>query len=150
MALQVGRGVRRIIVGNDYLEVSWDINLDEPLSDEHRQYLLDRDRRDLVAANDAEFGGEEVVATAPGLQGTEPSLTTGQTVPGASAAAPVGENVLSGNVSPGPSSTAALPDDYEEWTNDQLRAELSRRELPRSGNKEELIDRLVADDESAT
>lgn len=38
--------------------------------------------------------------------------------------------------------------DYEEATNDQLRDELERRGLPKSGNKEELIARLTEDDES--
>lgn len=38
------------------------------------------------------------------------------------------------------------PDDYESATNDQLRAELARRELDVSGRKDELIERLREDD----
>jgi SAP domain len=38
---------------------------------------------------------------------------------------------------------------YEDYTNDQLRAELSERGLPLSGNKAELIERLEEDDASA-
>jgi hypothetical protein len=37
--------------------MSRQVNLDEALSPEDRQYLLDRDRKDLVAANDAQFAG---------------------------------------------------------------------------------------------
>lgn len=37
---------------------------------------------------------------------------------------------------------------YEDQTNDELRAELERRGLPKSGNKDELIERLEEDDDS--
>lgn len=37
---------------------------------------------------------------------------------------------------------------YEDMTNDQLRAELAGRELSTSGNKEAMVQRLQADDES--
>lgn len=42
-----------------------------------------------------------------------------------------------------------LPDDYNDWTIPQLKAELARpeRKLPVSGTKDELIARLVEDDE---
>lgn len=39
-------------------------------------------------------------------------------------------------------------EDYDSWTNDQLRTELERRELPKSGNHDELVARLEEDDES--
>jgi len=39
-------------------------------------------------------------------------------------------------------------DDYDEWTNDELREELEKRELSKSGNKDELIARLREDDEA--
>jgi len=35
---------------------------------------------------------------------------------------------------------------YEEWTNEELSAELEARELPHSGNKAELVERLQEDD----
>lgn len=38
--------------------------------------------------------------------------------------------------------------DYSEMSNDELRDELKRRDLPVSGNKDELIARLEEDDES--
>lgn len=37
---------------------------------------------------------------------------------------------------------------YDDLTNDELREELASRELPTSGNKADLIERLVADDEA--
>ena len=36
--------------------------------------------------------------------------------------------------------------DYEGWTKDELAAELEKRGLPKSGNKDELIARLQEDD----
>lgn len=41
-----------------------------------------------------------------------------------------------------------LPDDYNEWTVEQLKAELKQRELPVSGSKEQLVDRLSESDEA--
>lgn len=38
---------------------------------------------------------------------------------------------------------------YDDLTNDELRELLSERDLPTSGNKAELIERLVADDENS-
>jgi hypothetical protein len=35
---------------------------------------------------------------------------------------------------------------YDDWTNDQLREELGNRELPRSGNHAELVQRLIEND----
>lgn len=42
-----------------------------------------------------------------------------------------------------------LPDDYNAWKVDQLRAELKARQLPADGNKPDLVSRLEADDEAA-
>lgn len=44
--------------------------------------------------------------------------------------------------------TEATEPGYAEWTNAELKAELESRELPHSGNKDELIARLTEDDES--
>jgi hypothetical protein len=38
------------------------------------------------------------------------------------------------------------PEGYAEWTKDELQAELEKRDLPKSGNKDELIARLEEDD----
>jgi SAP domain-containing protein len=42
----------------------------------------------------------------------------------------------------------ARGDDYDEWTNEELRDELEKRELSKSGNKAELVARLREDDEA--
>lgn len=42
-----------------------------------------------------------------------------------------------------------MPDDYNDWKVPQLRAELKNRQLPADGNKDDLVLRLVEDDESA-
>lgn len=39
--------------------------------------------------------------------------------------------------------------DYSEWTKDELQAELKNRDLPTSGNKDELIARLEENDGQA-
>ena len=35
---------------------------------------------------------------------------------------------------------------YESWTKDELQDELEKRDLPKTGNKPELIERLEEDD----
>lgn len=40
------------------------------------------------------------------------------------------------------------PDDYNDWNTKQLAHELGVRELPKGGNKAELVARLVEDDET--
>lgn len=42
----------------------------------------------------------------------------------------------------------AQGDDYDDRTNEELREELELRELSKSGNKAEMIERLRADDEA--
>lgn len=49
-----------------------------------------------------------------------------------------------------PTDNAPEPDEdtpYSEWTGDQLRAELKKRELPTSGKVADLVARLEEDDE---
>jgi hypothetical protein len=74
------------------------INLDEPLSQQDRQYLQDRD--------------------------------------------PKFRDILGGT----PAAEEQLPDTYDEWTVPQLQDELAARDLPTSGRKQELIDRLAESD----
>lgn len=50
-------------------------------------------------------------------------------------------------VEPSDATLVDSDEDYEEWTNEDLRDELERRELSKSGNKAELIARLREDDE---
>ncbi|HSE47499.1 MAG TPA: SAP domain-containing protein [Gemmatimonadales bacterium] len=42
--------------------------------------------------------------------------------------------------------SAPEPEGYESWTKDELQAELEKRDLPKTGNKPELIERLEEDD----
>jgi hypothetical protein len=96
------------------------INLDEPLSKADRQYLADRDPRyrDVL-------GG----TTSPqdvGVQGSEPSLSTGTAT-----------------------ATVTETPPYEEWHNNELQNELAERGLSTSGNKAEMVARLQQDDQEA-
>lgn len=48
-------------------------------------------------------------------------------------------------IKPGNGNVATVeeePESYESWTKDQLSAELESRDLPKTGNKDELIARL--------
>jgi hypothetical protein len=38
------------------------------------------------------------------------------------------------------------PEGYEAWTKEDLQDELAKRDLPKTGNKPELIERLEQDD----
>lgn len=61
---------------------------------------------------------------------------------------PVGEPTDE-DITPKPAAAPATEsngDDYDEWTNEELRDELEKRELSKSGNKGELIARLREDD----
>lgn len=42
--------------------------------------------------------------------------------------------------------TAAPAPDYEDWTVDQLREQLTDRGLPKTGKRDDLVKRLVEDD----
>ena len=42
--------------------------------------------------------------------------------------------------------SAVVQGGYEDMTKDELQAELEARGLPKSGNKDELIERLLQDD----
>lgn len=91
---------------------------------------------------------EEAVAVA---QGVSPSLAEasgqsdtnkpGKSLSGDLGAAEEGE----GNGDSGAGEAEEAPA-YEEWTNDDLRAELEDRGLSKSGNKDELVARLEDDD----
>ena len=58
------------------------------------------------------------------------------------------QSVASGQAAPGPEPEAAPDDDtvYDGLTVEELRAELRDRGLATSGNKAELVDRLLDDD----
>lgn len=136
-----------------------DIDLSKKLSDEDRQYLIDRARLDLVAANDLEFSGETDVPVGSGLPvgaGTDlnsadrnpeaqeaHSAHDPQLQPGSEALASLMNRPVDDLGSGAQEAPAPAPEDgYEDLTNEELREELESRGLTKSGNKEELIARL--------
>ena len=48
---------------------------------------------------------------------------------------------------PAPKDEPEADDGYGSWTKEELKAEAEERGLPISGTKDELVDRLAADDE---
>lgn len=127
--------------------MSRSIDLSKPLSEEDRAYLESRGEMHKIASNDAEHAdgsGEVAREYSPSH-----SLRVGnQTV----SSAPGGDN-------PAPASLGARQrlaaqegteevvyesDDrpYEDWKNADLEQQAEARGLPKSGNKQELADRL--------
>lgn len=100
--------------------------LSDPLTEEDKAWLRSWNR-------EAEIPGEEENATVQML------------VPGA----PPGGETNPVNQPSDPFNGEEPPEDYNDWTADQLRAELEDRKLPKSGNKPDLVSRLVEDDESS-
>lgn len=149
--------------------MSREIDLEEPLSDEDRQYLLDRGRDDLVRQNDLEFGDEESEARplspfgepmARSMTGdvgfdeentsTRPTLvdrTVQQTVKGQGTSG--AGNALVGDADTDEDDEEDSEDDvppYSEWSNEELREQLKGRGLSAGGPKAELVARLEEDD----
>lgn len=58
-----------------------------------------------------------------------------------------GEDVSTEDSSP--ASGTSAEQDYEDWTVDQLKEELAKRDLPRSGKRDDLVQRLRDDDATA-
>lgn len=79
----------------------------------------------------------------------EAGATTSELVPGNP---PGGETNPAANTSltsdDDPFNGQEPPEDYNDWTVPQLQHELGQRELPKSGNKPELVARLEEDDEN--
>lgn len=148
--------------------MSRSIDLTSALSDEDRQYLVDRGRLTDIARADAAANGEEWHAS---------TLTEGRSLD-PNGPAPLPPNT--GDVNPVPpeqrnhpwgssmsddsdqtqeteiGNTGGQLMDYEQFTKAQLKAEIERRNelleegaelLPHSGNKAELIAVLEADDQ---
>jgi hypothetical protein len=98
--------------------------------DEHERRLADKKSKGDVEPVDDEFPPPYTVGQPPF---DEPTDNTRQ-VP-----RPVGEHELLD--SPGEKGDGA-EDDLEDWTVDELKDELRERDLPVSGNKDELVKRL--------
>lgn len=126
--------------------MSREIDLSNPLSDEDRAYLLARGREQLVAQIDARRGDEEAAKLAHYVPGSAVDEADGvPETPGL--AAPNVEAARSAEiVEEDDDVEAGTEDNYETWTNEQLREELDSRDLQTSGKKKELVARLRADD----
>lgn len=109
--------------------MSRNVPTDRALSDEDRAYLESRGiYGSLIQRLDAEFGDGE-----PGGRETFGGTRQDASTP-----------------SSDPASTEpdAPTDNYDDMTKDELHEELTKRQLPKSGNKDEVIARLRADDAS--
>lgn len=90
------------------------------------------------------------------------SWNRGDEIPDSDGTAQVTTNLVPGNppgneIQPGqrpadddtdPFNGEEPPEDYNDWNLDQLRFELGNRDLPKGGNKKDLVARLEEDDES--
>ena len=137
--------------------MSREIDLSQPLSDEDRQYLIDRDRwRDLALAD-----GHEDIARAQREATEANDITQGRRPPTV-----FGEQarVQAANADAAPTSDEGEEDlPYEEWTFDELKNELDVRKADaveagmseeeaktlysKGGGQKDLVARLYADDE---
>lgn len=126
------------------------IDTSKPLSDEDRQYMLDRGLEQQVQRIDAQHNGEDVPEALPAGAGDVlpqpasptaeqppvPGAVTDPTVAGAEAAAAF-------NGSQGDGGPTA--EDYADYKVDDLKNILRDRNLPVSGTKDELIARILND-----
>jgi hypothetical protein len=144
--------------------MSRQIDFSKPLSEEDKQYALDRNMAIDVEENEKKFSeiqetGEKVDIVSSGLNGNEPSRFADKSeVSGLGLAqvnaGPTTEEVVAKEevieetveVSEG---EEIDDDDYNTWSLDDLKIELGERQLSKSGNKAELVARLTADDQNS-
>lgn len=151
---------------------------DKPLSAEDRQWLTDWGRFDQIKRIDEANGpsnddtpekripesdlrsllrdvGVEVGEDDDVLDAVRALASGRNTVPaekqmrlGDSAAHVSPDDAANGGGDPMLSNAGDSDDDYDDWTNDELKEELGSRELSKSGNKGELVARLRESDEA--
>lgn len=127
------------------------IDLENTLSDEEVQYLVDRNRWDDLAYNAEATGGEPVVRGTNPISPQADSARLGdQTVtevPNGSNPAPasLGQRQKREGNTERVEETEDRP--YEDWSKDKLKDQANKRGLNASGNKQDLSDRLRANDE---
>lgn len=119
--------------------MSRQIDLSKPLSDEDRAYLESRNRLTDIAL--AEGGDASSLTAGPSLSSTATPEELLEQTPNLGDVGTVQKNYTEGD------GTAPDPTEYDDMTVQQLKDELERRDLPVSGNKSELIARLVEDDD---
>lgn len=133
------------------------IDESKPLSSSDRKWLQDMGRTADIDRIDAANGREEAEATEEEANATLRNdligvLTKHGVDPGddpvAAVDAALGAADSEDEEAPpfGPTDDDGQPNEYDDWTADQLRDELGKRELSKSGNKAELIERLEEDD----
>ena len=103
--------------------------LSDPLTEEDKVWLRSWNRQ-------GEIPGEEA--------GSESVLVPG--MPPGGETNPVNMQPGTGPVDEDPFGGDEPPEDYNDWNGDQLRWELGNRDLPKSGNKKDLVSRLEEDD----
>lgn len=102
--------------------------LSDPLTEEDKAWLRSWNRGDEIPGND----GTAAVTT--------------ELVPGS----PPGGETNPVNQTADPFNGEEPPEDYNNWTMDQLSWELGNRSLPKSGKKADLVARLEEDDENSS
>lgn len=125
------------------------INLDNPLSEADREYLLSRDRHDEVAFNAVVTGTKLPSDVADAIK--ERGINEEDVRRRAEAAGKLSTDSETSEVSEAASGDDSGPDDgpkkfSEDWfdkaTIKELSAELKARDLPVTGKRDELADRL--------
>lgn len=156
--------------------MSRQINLEEQLSDEDRGWLLRNNGQLAVVKNDQKFGrepeegeyGELSRHTVQLMTGDEPSRTSDRFTPtGLTPDNPADVEKAARDAQFRAALEAESEEDdavtaghfnrentdgvgpYDTWSKEDLQGECERRELSRSGNKPELVERLRAHDEEA-
>jgi hypothetical protein len=105
--------------------------LSDPLSEEDKVWLRSWNRGNEIPGE--EDGGVQTVL----IPGSPPGGETNPANP---------NSPLNQTSEDDPFNGEEAPEDYNDWTADQLRHELGNRTLPKSGNKAELVSRLEEDD----
>ena len=145
------------------------VDITKPLSDEDRQYLLDRGQHAKIAQADAAAGGDDSALAASTTPGGVSGVTVGGSSPlaqdpsvgrytPAEPAVQAGDGLTSDDDKDAKAEAAIADRDYEAKgvLVKHLQAEIDRRnedrdeddQIPRTGTKDDLVDALKADDAS--
>lgn len=128
--------------------MSMEVDLNTPLTDDERSYLLMRGRLADIERADSLNGTE--TPPAPDGDGTGPKLQplmTGEQRVNRKAQLLEELRLIEAQEGGADDSDDEEPAPYEEWTHKELDAELKRRQLTGGGTKEEKAERLYANDE---